>query len=329
MSIHSPEKARLRPNEIELIRVYNAPVKVVWDAWTDMSQVEQWWGPRGFSITTSSKDLQPGGQWIYTMRGPDGTVFPNITTYRVVLKYEKLVYDHGGNDDRKKLLSMAVTFKEHKGKTTLRIISTLPTSEDAQTTKRLIKNANGDSTWDRLGEFLENKINGNSVFMITRSFEMNIKSMFELWVNPDHFSRWLGPADSTMRFLNTDVKEDSSSMWSMTSEGQTKYGKLTYLKIGAPDVLIYIQNFCDNAGKLCKPPFAPSYPDMLLTTVQFAEEAPNQTRVTVTWEIKGEATAAERKTFHDMKPLMTESWSASFDKIDALLNLQSPSEKNS
>ena len=39
-------------NELRITRVYDAPVKAVWDAWTDPEQVGKWWGPRGFTITT-------------------------------------------------------------------------------------------------------------------------------------------------------------------------------------------------------------------------------------------------------------------------------------
>ena len=58
---------------------------------------------------------------------------------------------------------------------------------------------------------------------------------------------------------------------------------------------------------------------MLLTTVTFAKEADNETRVTVKWEIYGEATATERDTFNGMKASMTGGWSGSFDKLDDLL----------
>ncbi|WP_431476220.1 SRPBCC domain-containing protein [Massilia eburnea] len=87
------------PNEIRIVRTYDAPVQAVWDAWTDPAQVAQWWGPRGFTLTTHSKDLRIGGTWRYTMHGPDGTDFPNKTTYHVVEPLRKLVYDHGATDD--------------------------------------------------------------------------------------------------------------------------------------------------------------------------------------------------------------------------------------
>lgn len=87
--------AKNKPNELYLERVYDAPLKMVWDAFVDPKQAANWWGPRGFTITTKSKDLKPGGQWIYTMHGPDGKDWPNIVTYHEVEKYSRLVYDNG------------------------------------------------------------------------------------------------------------------------------------------------------------------------------------------------------------------------------------------
>jgi uncharacterized protein YndB with AHSA1/START domain len=317
-----------KPNEIQLIRVYSAPVKLVWEAWTDLKQIAKWWGPRGFSLTTQSKDLRPGGKWIYTMHGPDGTDYPNIATYHEVVKYEKLVYDHGGNDEREKLFTVTVTFKEEKGKTTLCITSALPTAEAATAMKQFIKAASGNSTWDRLDEYLEGEATGKDVFVIHRSFRASIKSsfrasiktVFEMWVNPEQLSRWLAPTGSTMAFIRTDVREGGSSQWSMTAgNGQTTYGKVLYKRISPHSLLVYSQQFCDPAGNPSKPPFAPTYPDQVLTTVTLVEEGANETRVTVRWEILGEATEAERRTFHEMKSGMTGGWNGSFDKLDSLL----------
>jgi len=106
-----------KSNEIRITRMYDAPVTAVWDAWTDPKQVAQWWGPRGFTITTHSKDLRAGGTWVYTMHGPDGTDWPNKTLYHVVEKHSKLVYDHGGNDDRPPMFRVTVLFSEVDGKT--------------------------------------------------------------------------------------------------------------------------------------------------------------------------------------------------------------------
>lgn len=309
-----------KPNEIQITRIYNAPVKLVWEVWTDLKHVEKWWGPRGFTLTTKSKDFRPGGKWIYTMHGPDGVDYPNITTYHEIEKYKKLVYDHGGNEERQKLFTVTVTFQEQKGKTLMTMTSTLPTAMEAEAMKQFIKDANGNSTWDRLAEYLEYESEGKDIFVIHRSFNADVKSVFEMWVNPEHYVRWMGPTGSSMSFVHVDVKEGESSQWSMTTEdGNTKYGKLNYKKISPPHLFVYTQNFCDKDGKLVKPFFSATYPDMLQTTMIFEEEDPNETRVTVIWEVMSDATEVERKTFHDMKSIMTTGWNGSFDKLDSLL----------
>src|SRR5262249_7139737 len=142
-------------NEIHITRVYDAPVEDVWDAWTDPEQVAQWWGPRGFTITTHSKDLRVGGHWSYTMHGPDGVDYPNKTVYHVVEERSKLVYDHGGNDDRPPLFRVTVLFSQTGGKTKMEMSMALPTPEAAAEARKFIKKAGGDATWDRLAEYLE------------------------------------------------------------------------------------------------------------------------------------------------------------------------------
>ena len=108
-----------KPNEIRLVRLYDAPLAAVWDAWTDPAQVAQWWGPRGFTLTTHAKDLRPGGHWHYTMHGPDGTDYPNRTHYYEVVRHERLVYDHGATEDRPPLFRVTALYREVDGKTEL------------------------------------------------------------------------------------------------------------------------------------------------------------------------------------------------------------------
>ena len=99
---------RSKPNEIRITRVYDAPVADVWDAWTDPAKAANWWGPRGFTLTTHRKDLRVGGSWVYTMHGPDGTDYPNRTAYLEVVPREILEAMTG--DDQ--LAALAVDVRE-------------------------------------------------------------------------------------------------------------------------------------------------------------------------------------------------------------------------
>src|SRR5262245_65569471 len=78
--------------EIVTTRLVDAPPDRVFDAWTDPEQIVQWWGPRGFTTTTSTMEARPGGVWRFVMHGPDGRDYQNKITYFEVVRPERLVY---------------------------------------------------------------------------------------------------------------------------------------------------------------------------------------------------------------------------------------------
>ncbi len=322
-----------RSNEIRITRVYDAPVAAVWDAWTDPEQVAQWWGPRGFTLTTHSKDLRPGGTWVYTMHGPDGTDYPNKTVYFEVEKHAKLVYDHGGNDDRPAMFRVTVLFSEIGGKTKMEMTMALPTPEAADETRTFIKKAGGNSTWDRLAEYLEKESTGKEKFVIAHSFDAPLERMFDMWTKPEHFSQWLPPTGFTMEFIRCGIKPGGSSFYSMSGSGPKgpvkMYGRANYLEIVRPDRLVYTQQFCDQHENISRHPMAPVWPETMLTTVRLAAEGSERTRVTVTWEPYGAATGAEIEAFAKAKAGMTQGWTGSFDKLEETLKATSEAKSNS
>jgi uncharacterized protein YndB with AHSA1/START domain len=312
--------AKPESNEIRITRVYDAPVRAVWDAWTDPKQVAQWWGPRGFTLTTHSKDLRAGGSWRYTMHGPDGVDYPNTTHYFEVEECSKLVYDHGGSDDRPPLFRVSVLFSEIDGKTKMEMSMTLPTPEAAEETRKFIKKAGGDATWDRLAEFLEEESSGKQTCVINRTFDAPLNVMFEMWTNPSHFSKWLAPTGFEMQFIRSDIRPGGSTFYFMTGPGGAKmFGRAEYRQISKPDRLVYTQQFCDENEKVTRHPMAPTWPETMLTTVKLTAEGPDRTRVTVTWEPHGATTPAELETFIKSKGSMTQGWTGSFDKLEAYL----------
>lgn len=309
-----------KPNEISITRLYDAPVKMVWDAWTDVKQVAQWWGPRGFTLTTHSKDLRPGGTWVYTMHGPDGTNWENITVYHEVEKYSRLVYDHGANANQPPLFRVTVDFTEFKGKTKMDMTMALATAEAAQETRKFIKKAGGESTWDRLAEYLEHEKTGKETFVINRVFDAPIETMYDMWTNPKHFSQWLAPTGFTMEFIRADIKPGGNTFYFMTDGADIKmYGRANYLEMHKPDRIMYTQQFCDEKENMSRHPMAPTWPAVMLTTVTFHAESSTQTRVTVQWEVHGKATSEEMQTFLAGRTGMTQGWTGSFDKLESYL----------
>jgi len=312
--------AKNKPNEFTITRLYDAPLAAVWDAWTDPAQVAQWWGPRGFTITTHSKDLRPGGHWHYTMHGPDGVDYINKTKYFEVEEHAKLVYDHGGNDEQAPLFRVTVLFAEVDGKTKMEMTMALPTPEAVVEIRKFIKKASGESTWDRLAEYLEKEATGKEQFVINRTFAAPLDIVFQMWTDPTHFAAWLPPTGFTMQFLKCDIRPGGGAFYCMTGAGDVKmYGRTHYLEIEKPHRIIYTQQFCDEHENISRHPMAPTWPETMLTVVQFAAEDAEHTRVTVTWEPYGAVTPAELETFVKARAGMTQGWTGSFDKFDEYL----------
>jgi uncharacterized protein YndB with AHSA1/START domain len=306
-------------NELVLKRIYDAPVKAVWDAWTDPKQAAQWWGPRGWHITTHSKDLKPGGKWKYDMHGPNGEFFENVTVYHEVEPQARLVYDHGGSEDRPPLFRVTVTFEEKKGKTHMKMIMALPSPEALEETKKIIKHAGGNSTWDRLAEYLEER-SGHEKFVINRSFHAPIATVYEMWTKPEHLSKWLPPTGFTMEYIRLDNKVGGRSFYKMTNgKDVTMFGSVTYREFSPVTRLVYDQDFRDANDKISRHPFAPLWPESMTTVVTLTDEGDGDTRVTVEWTPSSNATPAEIDAFKKERGGMTVGWTGSFDKLEALL----------
>jgi uncharacterized protein YndB with AHSA1/START domain len=308
-----------KSNEIKITRLYDAALADVWDAWTDPAQVALWWGPRGFTLTTHSKDLRPGGHWSYTMHGPDGTDYENTTLYHEVEERAKLVYDHGGHADRPPMFRVTALFSEVDGKTQLVMTMALPTVEAAEEARKFIKKAGGNATWDRLAEYLEEESTGKQKFVINRSFEAPREAVFEMWTRPENLARWLPPEGFEMNFARADIRPGGVAVFKMHRGAMQMHARCEYLAIERPARIVYTQQFCDEHENISRHPGAPTWPETMLTTVQLSEEGPAQTRVTVTSEPYGAATAEEVAAFVKERAGMTQGWTGSFDKLEALL----------
>ncbi len=315
------KKVAAKPNEIYLERLYDAPVEAVWNAWIDPAQAAHWWGPRGFTLTTHSKSLSVGGQWRYTMHGPDGTDYPNIATYFEIEEHQKLVYDHGATDDTPALFRVTVFFTAIGKKTLMEMTMALATPEAAAQTRQFIKQAGGESTWDRFAEYLAEQTESKQRFVINRSFDTSIETMYDVWTKAEHFSKWLPPTGFTMEFMRADLHEGGSSFYKMSNGSNvTMYGRAFYLEMKRPDRLVYTQQFCDEHENISRHPMAPTWPETMQTTVEFTTEGENRTRVTVTWEAVGDVKEEELQAFIKERRGMTMGWTGSFDKLEAFLS---------
>src|SRR5881397_2975129 len=58
--------------EIVMTRVFDAPRRLVFDAFSKPELLKRWFGPRGWSLVVCEVDLKVGGGFRFVLRGPDG-----------------------------------------------------------------------------------------------------------------------------------------------------------------------------------------------------------------------------------------------------------------
>lgn len=75
---------------LSLNRTFNAPIELVWEAWTQPEHIALWWGPRGMEVKVVEHDFQVGGKWKYTMEMPDGSEFISDGIYSAIVELEKI-----------------------------------------------------------------------------------------------------------------------------------------------------------------------------------------------------------------------------------------------
>jgi uncharacterized protein YndB with AHSA1/START domain len=156
MSVKSSLDLTSDPRSIIGVREFDAPRELVFAAFTDPKHLAQWWGPEGFTTTTSSFDMRPGGAWRHVMHGPDGRDYPNLIVYEEIVPPERIVYRHPGGDDVEPAqFRQTVRFEDIGGRTRITWRGDFPSAAERD---RVIKEYKADvgmtQCMARLAEFV-------------------------------------------------------------------------------------------------------------------------------------------------------------------------------
>lgn len=123
--------AGLRCEPFIVSRDLDAPLHLVWRAWTDPEHFARWWGPKGVKTRIAKFELKPGGLTLLSMPMPDGQEMWVKAVYREITPQTKLIWvtslsDKDGGDTthpmwpRERLT--VVTLAENAGKTTVTVM---------------------------------------------------------------------------------------------------------------------------------------------------------------------------------------------------------------
>jgi uncharacterized protein YndB with AHSA1/START domain len=137
-----------KPGALVITRVFDAPRRLVFEAWTKAEHVSRWFAPRPLTMPSCQVDFRPGGVFRFVMRAPDGTDYPFEGAFVEIVAPERIVFTgtiHEGNTT-----VTTITLDERDGKTTLTMHQTYAFESDAT---RGAKQGWG-MTLDQLGQHL-------------------------------------------------------------------------------------------------------------------------------------------------------------------------------
>lgn len=136
--------------ELIITRIFDAPVELVWKAWTDPEMIKKWWGPEGFTAPSIKVDLRVGGKYTFAMQGPKGSKWDKVMyssgIYKEIVPNEKIIttdyfsdengnkmnpVDFGQDPNSPSEMNAVITFEEVEGgKTKLTITYPRPENEE-------------------------------------------------------------------------------------------------------------------------------------------------------------------------------------------------------
>ena len=148
-----------RPSGRELVfsRLIAAPVELVWEAWSDVRHLHEWFGPIGFTATTEEFAFAAGGVWRLTMHGPDGTDYPNRIVFLTIEPKTRIVYANSWDlPDAPLDFTVVVTFAAEGDGTRLILHMTFANDAAMQTAvERYGVLSGGIETFERIAEYVE------------------------------------------------------------------------------------------------------------------------------------------------------------------------------
>ena len=118
--------------QILIVREFDAPKHLVYEAWTTPELVRQWWcGERG-EMTVAEIDLRVGGRWRYAMIATEGFEVAFHGEYHEIVPNERIVsteaYEGIPDPDENAALN-TLTLTEADGRTTLTVLVEHKTKE--------------------------------------------------------------------------------------------------------------------------------------------------------------------------------------------------------
>jgi uncharacterized protein YndB with AHSA1/START domain len=114
--------------EIVVTRTFDAPARIVFEAWTRPELFKQWWVPKssGLKLLSFDQDVRVGGGYRVVFDLGDSKTMAFFGKYLEVVPQKRLVWTNEESEDG---AVTTVTFEDKDGKTHLTLTESYPTKE--------------------------------------------------------------------------------------------------------------------------------------------------------------------------------------------------------
>ena len=155
-------------------------------------------------------------------------------------------------------------------------------------------------------------------FVASRVFDAPRDLVWKAFTDPERMKEWWGPKGFTVIASKMDLRPGGIYHYGMKApDGSMMWGKFVFREIVAPERMVFINSFSDEAGGTTRHPMAPVWPLEMLSIITF-EDVGGKTKFTVRWAPHN-ATDDERKMFGSSHASMRQGWGGTMDKLEAYL----------
>ena len=155
-------------------------------------------------------------------------------------------------------------------------------------------------------------------FSISRVFDAPRDLVWKAVTESDRLTHWWGPKGFTMLMCKVDLRPGGIFHYCMRApNGQEMWGKWVYREIVAPERLVTVVSFTDEAGNPLRHPMSATWPLEVLNTMTLSEHDGKTTMTISGYPIN--ATEEEYKTYDAGRGSMKQGFTGTLDQLDAYL----------
>ncbi len=147
----SPKTAN--KTSLEIKRFLKAPAALVYEAWTDPVQLEEWFAPEGTRTRSIALDLRVGGKYRWELLTQQGEEWAAFGEYRELVAGKKIVFTWKWDDDevwQNTISLVTIELSDRDGGTELRLTHEQLPGEESRD-----RHSEGwNSVLDRLDQFV-------------------------------------------------------------------------------------------------------------------------------------------------------------------------------